>query len=286
MDMKKALVLYYTCSNNTLTIAEGTRKILENLNWEVRLFNLRSYDGGKDSFEPNLLVLGVPVHYWEIPDAALRMIRRLPQFNSTAGFVFSTFGKCVCNCVPYHLARELQSKGVSILGGAQFAMPHSARMDADTRIGDVEIAFGKGEPTNENLEKYRLSIQDIAKKVENGELDPININKLKTLHTKGAFAKFACALMTMDMRRSGLPYVQYEKEKCTQCYVCVSNCDQQAITLSDEKELSINKKVCKICYKCIEECPEKALYTDWDKVIYWVRFAHRLSKNTKTKFLT
>ena len=284
--MKKALVLYYTCSNNTLAVAKGTGEILEHLNWEVRLLNLLSYDGNKDSFEPDLLVLGVPVHYWEIPDAALRMIRRLPQFNNTAGFVFSTFGKCVCNCVPYHLARELQSKGVLILGGAQIAMPHSARTDAATRIGDVEIAFGKGEPTDENWGKYKLTIKDITKRVEDSKLIPINIDKLKTLHTKGAFAKIACALMTMNMRRSGLPYVQHDKEKCTQCYTCVTNCDHQAITLSDEKEFSINKKVCKICYKCIEECPKKALYTDWDKVIYWVRFAHRLSKNTETKFLT
>jgi len=106
-------------------------------------------------FDPDLLILGVPVLYWDIPDAALGMIQRLPQFKNTSGFVFSTFGRCVCNSVPYYLARELQSKGVLILGGAQIAMPHSARMDADTRIGDVETSFGKGEPTKENWGKIQ-----------------------------------------------------------------------------------------------------------------------------------
>ena len=151
--MKKALVLYYTCSKNTLMIAEGTVEILKNLNWEVTVLDLRSYNQNENSFEPDLLILGVPVHYWEIPGAALRMIQRLPQFKNTAGFVFSTFGKCVCNCVPYHLAKELQSKGVLILGGAQIAMPHSARMDANTRIGDVETPLVKENPqtrTGEN----------------------------------------------------------------------------------------------------------------------------------------
>ena len=159
--MKKALILYYTCSGNTLSIAEDTGKILKDLNWEVGVFGLRSYNQSKGWFDPDLLILGVPVHYWEIPDAALRMIQRLPQFENTAGFVFSTFGKCVCNCVPYHLAKELQSKGVLILGGAQIAMPHAARMDANTRIGDVEIPFGKGEPTNENWGKYKLIIHKL-----------------------------------------------------------------------------------------------------------------------------
>ena len=283
--MKKALVLYYTCSNNTLTIAEGTGVMLENLNWEVRMLNLRSYDRNKDSFEPDLLFLGVPVHYWEIPDAALRMIQGLPQFKNTSGFVFSTFGKCACNCVPYHLARELQSKGVLILGGAQIAMPHTARIDANTRIGDVETSFGKGEPTRENRKKYELIIRDIAKRVESVNVDEINVNELKKLHTRNAIMSVGNVFMTVDMRRNPLPYVQHDSEKCKQCYKCVSNCDYQAIKLSDDKEISIDKKLCKKCYKCIEECHQKALYTDWDQVISCARFIHRFSKNNKTIFV-
>ena len=34
-------------------------------------------------------------------------------------------------------------------------MPHSVRMDENTRIGDVETSLGKGEPTEENLQKIR-----------------------------------------------------------------------------------------------------------------------------------
>ena len=283
--MKKALVLFYTCSKNTLAIAEGTGKILKNLNWEVRVLNLRSYNQNKNSFEPDLLILGVPVHYWEIPDAALRMIRDLPRFKNTAGFVFSTFGRCVCNSVPYNLAKELKSKGVIILGGAQIAMPHAARMDANTRIGDVEPPFGKGEPTKENWGKYKLIIQDIAKKVENGNVDEVNINELKKLHTRNAIANVMKVFMTVDMRRNPLPHVQHDNEKCKQCYRCISNCDSHAIKLSDDKEISIDEKLCKKCYKCIEECSEKAMYTDWDKVIFWARFIHRFSKNNETMFV-
>ena len=283
--MKKALVLYYTCSKNTLTIAEGTGKIIKNLDWEVRVLNLRSYNQNENSFEPDLLILGVPVHYWEIQDAALRMIRRLPRFKDTAGFVFSTFGKCVCNSVPYHLAKELQSKGVLILGGAQIVMPHAARMDANTRIGDVETSFGKGEPTKENWGKYELIIHDIARRVENGNVDEINVNKLKKLHTRNAIANVMNVFMTENTGRNTMPPVQHDIEKCMQCYKCVSNCDSQAIKLSDEKEISIDRKLCRKCYKCIEECTEEALYTDWDKVIFWAHFIHRFSKNTETIFV-
>jgi ferredoxin/flavodoxin len=284
-NMKKALVLYYTCSNNTRKIAEGAEEILKNLDWEVKVLNLREYNKASDSFKPDLLILGVPVHYWEIPDAALRMIRKLPQFQNVAGFVFTTFGRCVCNSVPYDLARELQSKGVTILGGAQIAMPHSAYIDADTRIGDVEIAFGKGEPTGENWGKYQSVIQDIARRVEDGNVNEMDVNRLKKLHTRNAFGTVMNAFSKVDTRRNVMPHVQYDKEKCTQCHNCVSTCDSQAITLSGDNEIVIDKVICRKCYKCIEECSEKALDTDWEKIINWVRFVHRLTRNNTTKFV-
>jgi ferredoxin/flavodoxin len=280
--MKKALVLYYTCSNNTQKIAEVTGEILMNLNWETKVLDLCSYSQTKDSINPDLLILGVPVQYWEMPDAALSLIQRLPQFNNTAGFVFSTFGKCVCNTVPYHLARELQAKGVQMLGGGQIAMPHSARLDANTRIGDVETRFGKGEPTTENREKYKSVVQTIAKKVENGNVDEIDINELKKLHTRGAFASILNLIMTADKRRNPLPFVQHDSEKCKQCYQCIDNCDNQAIKLSEDKVIVKDKNLCRKCYKCVEVCSEKAMYLDWEKVIYWVRFVRRFSKNNDT----
>ena len=284
--MTKALVLYYTCSNNTLKIAEGTEEILQNLDWEVKLMNLRSYSQENISFKPDFLILGVPVHYWEIPDAALRMIRKLPQFQGVAGFVFSTFGRCVCNSVPYYLARELQSKGVSILGGAQIAMPHSAFIDANTRIGDVETAFGKGEPTRENWEKYQSTIQDIAKRIEDGNINEINVDRLKKLHTRNVIGSMMNAFSKVDTRRNVMPHVQYDKEKCIQCHNCISTCDSQAITLSDDNEIVIDKVICRKCYKCIEECSEKALDTDWVKIIFWCRLVHRLAKNNNTMVVT
>jgi ferredoxin/flavodoxin len=280
--MKKALVLYYTCSKNTLKMAENTEEILKELNWEVRLSDLRTYNQNKDPFEVDLVILGVPVHYWEIPDAALRMIRELPQFKNTAGFVFTTFGKCVCNTVPYKLARELQAKGVLILGGGQIVMPHSAPIDGITRIGNIEIRFGKGEPTSKNLEKYKSVIRNIVKKVESGNVEEIDINELKKLRTGNAIASVMNVFTTVDTRRNSLPDVQHDSEKCIQCHECMASCDNQAIKLSNDNEVTIDKMICKKCYKCTEVCSEKAMYTDWDKMIFWVRFVRRFAKNNDT----
>ena len=281
----KALILYYTCSNNTQIIAKETVSILKDMNWEINLCSLGSYTKSTKSYDPDLIILGVPVHYWEIPDAAVEMIRNLPHFTDTAGFVFSTFGKCVCNSVPYNLAKMLQSKGVTILGGAQIVMPHSSRMNENIRIGDVEETFGKGEPTEENKLKYKEIIHDLAKRVESRNYEELDIDKLEILHTRNHFADIMNKLMTTDMRRGSMPYVQYTKEKCIYCKKCINKCDYQAISITDDKEFILNKELCRKCYKCIEECSKKALYTKWNQVIFWTRFIHPFSKNTKTLFV-
>lgn len=283
--MKKALVLYYTCSNNTLMIAEGVGKVLENLNWEVKVLDLLSYSQNNNSFEPDLVILGVPVQYWEIPEIALGAIQKLPKFKNAVGFVFSTFGKCVCNTVPYHLARELQSKGVLILGGAQIVMPHSARIDTNTRIGDIEPSLGKGEPSSDNWGKLKLIIQDISKKAENRNVDEIKINGLKKLHTRGTMTNILNVIITKNMKINSMPHVQYDKEKCNQCSKCVSECDYKAIKLVNDNEITIDKKLCKKCYKCIEKCSENALNTDWDKVVSAARLMNRFAKNNETIFI-
>ena len=282
----KALILYYSSSGNTKKMAIEARNVLKDMNWDVSIHHLRSYKQTIHSSDPNLIILGVPVQYWEIPDAAVRMIRALPQFENAAGFVFSTYGKCVCNNVPYDLAIELQSKGVSILGGAQIVMPNSSPIGENTRIGDLEESFGKGEPAKTNLAKYQSILRAIAKRVENHDLDEMDIDRLKDLHTRNAIAALMNIFTTADMRRGFMPQVQHDERKCTLCKKCMKLCDYQAISLSDENKFSIDEKRCQVCYKCIAGCTKNALSTKWEQVNSGTRFIHQFSKNTETLFVT
>jgi ferredoxin/flavodoxin len=282
----KALILYYSTSGNTKKMALEARNVLRDMNWDVSVRNLRSYKPTMPSSDPNLIILGVPVQYWEIPDAAVRMIRALPQFENAAGFVFSTFGKCVCNTIPYDLAIELQAKGVSILGGAQIVMPNTSPVGENTRIGDLEASFGKGELTEANLANYKSILQKIAQRVENRDLEEMDVDKLKALHTRNVIATLMNIVTTADTRRGSMPQVQYDAEKCVLCKKCVKLCDYQALSVSDDNEFFINEERCKVCYTCIAGCPKNALFTDWEQVNSGARFIHQFSKNTETVFVT
>lgn len=282
----RALVLYYSSSGNTRRMAIEARDVLKDMSWDVSMHHLRSYKQTTRSSDPDLIILGVPVQYWEIPDAAVRMIRALPRFDGAAGFVFSTYGKCVCNSVTHDLAMELRSKGVSILGGAQIVMPNSSPVGEKTRIGDLEESFGKGEPTEANVAAYRATIHRMAKRVENRDLDEMDTDRLKGLHTRNAIAALMDVFTTADMRRGSMPQVQHDEGRCTLCRKCMKLCDYQAISFSDEDRFSIDQKRCKVCYQCIAGCPTNALSTTWEQVSSGSRFIHQFSKNTETLFVT
>lgn len=285
--MKNAVILYYSCSGNTKVMAQNIKQVLLENKWNVKISGMKSNMKNDFLNECDLLVMGVPVHYWEMPDAALSIIRDLPYFKNTHGFVFSTFGKCVCNSVPYKLAKELQAKGVNVLGGGQIIMPHSARKDKNTRIGDFETSFGKGEPSEENIEKIRLALLDILKEAENGNVNAssFDIRKLRQLHTRGTIANFMDLITTTDARRGSMPHILYDEKRCNLCKACTLICDYQAIECKNER-IIFDTNRCRQCYKCIEICKTNSLSTDWEKVMFWTRFVHNFAKNTETRILT
>ncbi|MCP4021643.1 MAG: hypothetical protein GY729_07360 [Desulfobacteraceae bacterium] len=284
--MKKAVILYYSCSNNTKQIARIASNAIEDKKWEVLLKPLNASESIQPSKGLDLLVVGVPVHYWDIPQAALKMIQDLPTFQNTYGFVFSTYGNCVCNPVPFHLSKALQAKNIKVLGGAQVLMPHTAHTDHHTRLGDIDTSFGKGEPTQQNLSKLQSALHCVKNKIEARQLPYFDVNKLKSLHTRGPLASLMNIMMTTNMRRQPMPHVLHNKSKCKLCKKCLFVCDAHAIEMSEDKEVTIDKGKCNRCYNCIEQCTEKSLHTDWNRMVSLTRSIHPFAKNTGTRVIT
>ena len=283
--MKNALICYHSNSNNTKKIARLIQTVLEERGWGVTSRNLLAKREIGDASEVDLVILGVPVHYWDIPGAALEAIRDLPSFNQAYGFVFSTFGKCVCNRVPYDLATELRKKGASVIGGAQIVMPNSTPINDGTMIGDMETSYGKGEVTPVNLMKIKKAVTSIAGRIEKDTTKEFDIRKLKRLHTRNAVGFVASSVMTTKKRIDSMPPVSYNAELCQHCKRCVKSCDYQVVHFSAENQVLINKENCMRCYACINACKSNALYSDWEKIRSSTDFVHKLSKNTETKIL-
>lgn len=50
-----------------------------------------------------------------------------------------------------------------------------------------------------------------------------------------------------------------DKEKCTNCGICMSYCPVMSIVREGEKEIKISYTQCKGCGLCAVECPKKAI---------------------------
>lgn len=279
--MKKALMFYYSNSNNTKKLARFIQAILEERGWGVTSRSLLSKREIGDVSGVNLVILDVPVHYWDIPGAALEAIRGLPPFDQAYGFVFSTFGKCV----PYDLATELRKKSATVIGGAQIVMPNSTPINDGTKIGDIETSYGRGEVTQVNLEKIKKAFTSIASRIERDTINEFDIRILKRLHTRNVFGFVASSVMTTKKRIDSMPPVSYKADLCQHCKRCIKSCAYQVLHFSAENKVLINNEHCMRCYACINACKSNSLYSDWEKIRSSTDFVHKLSKNTETKIL-
>jgi ferredoxin len=281
----KALVLYYSGSGNTKYLAESAHKALTSKRWDAEICHLRDFNKNTYPYNPDLIILGVPVHYWDIPNSAKELIRKIPEYSGTSAFVFSTFGKCVCNSVPFFLAKELIEKGCNILGGGQIVSPHAAKVDGNERLGDSEIEFGKGQPDDATLDKFISVVRVIAEKVETNNTVQIELEELKKLHTRGVVASFMNNFTSNRERMWFLPHIEHIRTKCDSCNKCIKSCDAHAIKYTSSKEIVINKKRCNKCYKCTDVCSSGALTTNWNKVIFLARAVHLFAREPSTKFV-
>lgn len=275
-----ALVLYYTRSKNTARLAKAAEGAIAKCGWQVSCMSL---DKAKKNFPdklPSLIILGTPVQYWTIPAAAMEYIQGLPDLNGCSAFVYSCYGGCVANNVPYKLAKELTAKGATAIGGAQLLTPHSCRMDSGKRLGEVEEIFGKGMPDDEMLTEFKNAITSVVQAVETGTVSPVEMDRLK-MNTKGFLAAVMNPVSPLKMKRKFMPPVTINPSACEGCGACINVCDTDSIRLDESKTATINQKTCYRCYGCMEVCPNEALSTNWKQAELLVRSMNWFAKNTE-----
>jgi hypothetical protein len=78
-------------------------------------------------------------------NSAKELIRKISEYSKTSAFVFSSFGKCVFNSVPFFPGKELIEKDCNMLGYGLMVSQHSAKVGGIARLGDLETGLGKGQ---------------------------------------------------------------------------------------------------------------------------------------------
>lgn len=283
---RKALILYYTCSENTERLAKTAELVIRECGWQTESILLRKAVTKDIQLEKlDFIVLGTPVQYFTVPEAALKLIKKLPVFSGTPAFVFSTYGGCVTNNVPYILAKELSKKGAIIIGGAQFLTPHSCRINGKATIGNTEEAFGKGRPNEKELDDFRDAILRAVREIESGKEKQIDPNRLK-INTMGFISSFMDSLSSLKMKRLFFPHVEINTEMCTGCKKCGVVCDSESITYDKDDTVLIDRNTCTKCYACMEQCDEDVLTINWKQAEIIVRSMNKIANNITTTIIS
>lgn len=278
---KTAWVLYYSNSGNTKNLADMAATFLVEKTWDVETINLTDFEPEKMK-KPDLIVLGTPIHFWTIPKMAKEGIAKIPDLSSAVGFVFATYGNVFSSGVTYELAKELEKRGATVLGGASLVCPHNFMSEKGKRLGELYPEFGKDQPDDKTLEKYTNAIKDIAEKAEKNDKISFDINRLKS---PNPFITFMDQFIPVEMEVKALSPVNFDISMCQDCGLCVKKCDTKSITEGPDKEKTINQNTCMRCYTCARGCPSGAMKVNWSKNENFLRLAKKIIKSPGSRII-
>ncbi|SHJ00419.1 Flavodoxin [Desulfatibacillum alkenivorans DSM 16219] len=277
---RTALVIYHSNTGNTATLAKEAAATLEDMGWAVNQTPLEKapkiFPGGN----PDLLLMGTPIHFWQVPVPAMEMIRKLPNFPGAGAFVFLTYGTVFDGNAPHQLAVEVEKKGAKVLGGASVLSPHNFKMTPDQRLGDLYEDFGKGQPDQQVLADFRAAVRAAASKVESGVQD-FNI---KDLRSPKPVITFLDGLMPVSMQKKALPKVTWVEESCKDCGMCVENCTTGSIRSVNGK-ITTNHDTCYRCYQCLWTCKSQARTVNLSAMAGVLRGLKKVVKNPGTRIM-
>nr|MDO8114973.1 thiamine pyrophosphate-dependent enzyme [Candidatus Sigynarchaeota archaeon] len=119
-----------------------------------------------------------------------------------------------------------------------------------TRIPPEQIVLGTG------VKQENLWI------VDSNDLAQITKAIEQAIAKKGPrviISRHACALYEAGISKKKPTPVCIDKDKCTNCMICIKNFGCPALTLSDENEVTINEMQCNGCGVCVNICPSDAI---------------------------
>ncbi|MEW6668523.1 MAG: EFR1 family ferrodoxin [Thermodesulfobacteriota bacterium] len=248
-DPRKALVLWYSQTGNTERYGKLIARRLEIAGLSVKSAEIRHMDPAS-VISHDLIVLGSPVHYYDIPPNVKRWLERIPPVRGCATAAYVSFGgpegnqhNAACS-----LLELLRTKGGVPVG-----------LDAFMNMGTMPVPGWQGPgiqehrhlPDEHTYARVRLFTKTVLERVREGS--PISFSRMLTLR------EGLTALPLVGLTKWYLTRHHIDAEKCAHCGLCESRCPANAINVSKG---TIDRGACIACFACINNCPTGAVYME------------------------
>lgn len=234
------LGIYFSGTGNTRHCVE---RLVHLLDKEAELVPLESEAAEKGLGQHDLIVLGYPIQYSNIPVMVRDFItNQSASWKGKQVFCLATMGLFSgdgAGCA----ARLLKGYGAEVLGGLHLKMPDS--------ICDVKLLKRSPEKNGVLIKAAEDKIDHWAEKIKAGEWPKEGLQIYHRL----------AGLLGQRLWFSGKTKSYSDKltvsEACVGCGLCVRLCPMRNLSIQGQKAVAGGR--CTMCYRCLNSCPKKAI---------------------------
>lgn len=263
MEIKSLKLVYFSPTGTTRRIIEGiahgikpsTVEIIDITRPETRKQQLQT-------FEDELLVIGVPVYSGRVPALAIDWLYTVKARNTPAAYIV-VYGNREYDDALLELKDTMEKQGCLPIACAAFIGEHSFSN------GETPIAAARPDDADLNL------AESFGQKVKERLLSIPSMDQVSEITVPGNHP-----YKDYKDPRTLIPPVDFIaiSDQCTQCGVCAQVCPVEAIDL--ENITLLDKEKCLVCCACIKGCPENARTL---KAVTVKEIALRLSQNCQKR---
>lgn len=253
--IRSAAVLWYSQTGNTQKCGKVLGKAFEKKGITVVCGDLRDFDRTKIN-DVDLIVIGAPVFYYDIPDFVKDFIQSLPDLKGIPVAAYVTFGgpegnqhNAACSVL-----EELVQKNAVPVGLKTFMTISSYSLSLRANAKDIKTKRNTILPDRNTYKNVREYAGFIKPEVEKGN----NSVFKKTL----TFREFSTYFGPEWWTKLFVDNHCIIEENCTGCGTCVEKCPTDSI---DPETFSVKTDTCVLCFGCINNCEYQAVNMEYNK---------------------
>lgn len=247
----KILISYFSGTGNTELIGRYmTEEFNRYSDVECRLIPVEDILRDKSILneEDTIIGIGYPVYDYQPPRSVMELLNLVIKKKVThKAFVFSTYADKPLDS-NVHLTDTMSKSGISVFGDDNFKSPGASAylyVSMKLRLANKQRHF---EPNiHKRVQDYVGSTYENI--INNHPLNPNSFHPFNTVHQKVSKVVYG----TLFYKNLQIGHT------CSGCGLCVRECPDRNLKVSDNKVTILESNGCSKCLKCVTRCPSKAI---------------------------
>jgi ferredoxin/flavodoxin len=267
---QKACVLWYSQTGHTERYGKLLARCWEKEGLTVTTGNIKQADRSSLA-SYDLIAIGTPVHYLDVPQNVLDWLTGLPSINGTGVVAYASFGG---NGDGQHNAAVSILEALANRGGIPLGMDTFGNMSAYPPTwsmgNEARTLKFRDKPDQATYARVRALAADVLGRYTRGQDIEVQSEPSFTGLFKGGISRWVA--------KATIGRHEIDTKLCIRCGTCVSRCPVGAIDLAIPR---VDTRRCILCFGCLNNCPTGAHdMTTFGKKIY--SFAELLKRNNIT----